>query len=303
MKCRIIFGDHKNLKQNTIDVFENSIDGRIPAGPPFIYDAQLDMRPGLLFKNENNAVTGWKYDNLDTKRSFTPLGTDCQIVPFHSNALIDINGDCIPDVVLSCDSGGSIELRYYKLNVASHTYERGNSLLTGLPIGTSITYADINADGHVDLLYIQDNQLHVLLNKETPYCESRNGVNCKPLTKVCFSTDKQSFDPNPSKVSTINFNYCKDHWVIPIENPIVQTTIDNTFDVPVSIAVGDIDLDGYPDILIVTQGKGKPFVSLYKNVKTKLELLTRYEAISSVKNVMFASFYDVDNDVRTKNVT
>ncbi|KAF5357873.1 hypothetical protein D9756_001989 [Leucocoprinus leucothites] len=79
-------------------------------------------------------------------------GSQCKIANPHSNAVVDLNGDCLADVFLVCDEGNGEKSYQIWLNKKSQGFlmaTRGS-----FPSGTqSVSFGDIDRDGTIDMMF------------------------------------------------------------------------------------------------------------------------------------------------------
>lgn len=121
---------------------------------PFVFDDDGYLLPSLLgyykTKSEGPRLMSWRNNGTSLNLADAPMynGQPCTLVPRHSSAFIDLDGDCSPDIVLHCarsranrrgiqvwtSDGGTRGDNGYSL---SKTFE--------LPLDSkSLTYADMS---------------------------------------------------------------------------------------------------------------------------------------------------------------
>ncbi|KAI0792754.1 hypothetical protein C8Q75DRAFT_751250 [Abortiporus biennis] len=205
-------------------------------------------------------------------------GSQCTISNPHSNAAVDLNGDCLADIFLVCDEGNSGD-KYFQIWI--NNKESGFSLaqLGRFPRGVqSITFSDIDRDGTMDMLFTtcdsvssstglgSNCKLNIAFNQQLPLCTSSSGsvkngkLVCRPPTALCTADPDFKFDLNNS-ADNPNFLQVPISDIFPSHSsrPLSLLVLDTTFSppLPVPIKLGDANQDGFPDILaILATGSG-----------------------------------------------
>ncbi|KAI0029329.1 hypothetical protein K488DRAFT_56617 [Vararia minispora EC-137] len=248
---------------------------------PIPLDIDGDMKIDLLgsLPSDSSHLKVWQnvwnasdpsnmlYDIVDA-----PLyDAQCKLSNPHSNAIVDLNGDCLADIFLVCDDSST--QKSYQIWV--NDKEKGFSLAqTGkLPGGTqSVTFADINRDGTVDMLITTCTSVspstglgtgcvfNIAYNQQLPLCappqsvffgKPVNGSSCRKPEALCAA------DPQ------FKFQFSGDSYVsIPVSDILSKTpsgrtpsllVMDTTFSpsIPVPPRLGDMNLDGFPDLIFI----------------------------------------------------
>ncbi|TFK34872.1 hypothetical protein BDQ12DRAFT_688981 [Crucibulum laeve] len=195
-------------------------------------------------------------------------GTQCILANPHSNAVVDLNGDCLADVFLVCDDGrGS---KSYQIWVNNKDEGFTLSQQGSLPSGTqSISFADVDRDGTIDLVFPtcssvssstglgSDCYINIAYNQQLKLCASttdsgiKKGVRtCRPPEDLCTADPDFKFDltDKPENTAFVRFPISS---LFP--SPASLLVLDPTFSpsLPVSIKLGDANLDGFPDFLAI----------------------------------------------------
>ncbi|KAI6111062.1 hypothetical protein F5141DRAFT_1112303 [Pisolithus sp. B1] len=249
---------------------------------PIPVDINGDMKIDLLGmptdrRGSSNPVRVWK-NNWNTSNSEAPLfeltdpsfnGSQCTLASPHSNAIIDLNGDCLADIFLVCDEGsGQRSFQIWVNNKdAGFTLTQYQSLPSGVQ---AISFGDIDRDGSIDMVFTTCSHvsssgigsgclLNIAYNKQLPVCPSTTSPSVnKQGEPICRSpVDLCSADPNfRFDLSTSQDN---DALIrIPIHSLLESTSqsivvVDSTFSppVPLPIRLGDTNLDGFPDLMFI----------------------------------------------------
>ncbi|GJJ12216.1 hypothetical protein Clacol_006457 [Clathrus columnatus] len=255
---------------------------------PFLVDSNGDMKIDLLGTSPiNNKLVLWKniWNGTDpNNRVFNltePLfqgNTPCDISDPHSNAFIDLDGDCLADIFLTCQKPNS-QQRTFQIWVNSAEQDNFVFKMSGqFPNGMgSITFADMDRDGTIDMVFPTcrsiDSQLgighkcslNIVYNKQRPLCKSGSSAQdqgfCRTPNDLC------------TKDSDFQFDFSEDtsnEWFerIDLETAFGFDSLlmnDVTYDppLPVTVRIGDLTLDGYPDIIVIGvsgSGNRSPYI-------------------------------------------
>ncbi|KAK4688706.1 integrin alpha FG-GAP repeat containing protein 1, partial [Tremellales sp. Uapishka_1] len=240
---------------------------------PVIFDGDSNLRPSLLgyagtedqsgteeMKMWRNNGTGFSLQSPP----FDSLGQVCTLADPHSSAFLDIDGDCLPDLVLHCGEPRSTRKSVQIwLNrgpagyILSKTYD--------LPRGSGpLSFADMNRDGTLDMVFHtcarhskasgigSDCQINIVYNRQVPLCASESSkvdkegtVLCRGFGELCLATD---FDFSFESIQTIPLSTLfpshtgsADLLLHPPSSPHIA----------LPLRPGDYNLDGYPDLLIL----------------------------------------------------
>ncbi|KAI6097916.1 hypothetical protein EV401DRAFT_2040044 [Pisolithus croceorrhizus] len=310
---------------------------------PIPVDINGDMKIDLLGmptdrRGSSNPVQVWK-NNWNTSNSEAPLfeltdpsfnGSQCTLASPHSNAIIDLNGDCLADIFLVCDEGsGQRSFQIWVNNKdAGFTLTQYQSLPSGVQ---AISFGDIDRDGSIDMVFTTCSHvfssgigsgclLNIAYNKQLPVCPSTTSPSVnKQGEPICRSpVDLCSADPNfRFDLSTSQDN---DALIrIPIHSLLESTSqsivvVDSTFSppVPLPIRLGDTNLDGFPDLMfIVASGdvrtpkllvsepcaKGLPGCDQNGRGRRGFRLVHKdIESLEAIRDARGVTFVDLDED-------
>lgn len=190
----------------------------------------------------------WKYNNtgnydlekiyIEDKEQNKRL---CRISNPHSNAFIDLDGDCLSDLFVTC--------RDNTYEIWKNTKDKGFvfSRSGDLPSNAGqITFSDMDADGTLDMVFTEcdesgkDCSLHIVYNKQKPLCSKLITKDCRSVHELCSEDNNYSFD----------FDLNGDgHVQIKVKNTIRNDSFYNDA-IPIPIRIGDINMDGYPDVAL-----------------------------------------------------
>lgn len=206
-------------------------------------------------------------------------GNQCKISNPHSNAVIDLNGDCLADVFLVCDEPSGRKSFQIWVNNKSRGFTLAQS--GRLPQGTqSVTFADMDRDGTIDLLITTCTSvsastglgtgcaLNIAYNKQIPLCASASSaiISTAPVNSSADGKDAKKTCRRPDELCTADsqfkFEFTVPHYVsLPLSTLLHSQSsspsllvLDTTFSPPLPVLprVGDANLDGFPDLLLIT---------------------------------------------------
>ncbi|KAI0373228.1 hypothetical protein BV20DRAFT_938200 [Pilatotrama ljubarskyi] len=235
--------------------------------------------PFKVWQNVWNASA----DQSDIYRIVDPKfsGTQCKLSNPHSNAAVDLNGDCLADLFLVCD-GDTPGSKYFQIWINNKDDGFALGPQGRLPPGTqTISFADIDRDGTLDMLFAtcasvssstgigSTCSINIAYNKQLPLCTSsttstvHNGKRvCRPPDDLCTADPNFQFD--------LSDRADNDAFVrIPLSDVFPPPSGSSTSPsllvmdtsqsppVPIPIRLGDVNQDGFPDLLaIVVTGSG-----------------------------------------------
>ncbi|KAJ7581491.1 hypothetical protein C8J56DRAFT_833576 [Mycena floridula] len=198
-----------------------------------------------------------------TAPPFTSL-PQCTLANPHSNAVVDLDGDCLADIFLICtDASGK---KSYQIWINHKLSGFGLALKGDLPDGVgAISFADMDRDGTIDLVFAtctsvssstgfgENCAINIAYNKQLPLCAPRDSSTaCRPPDDLCtpdrgFTFDLTNDRDNDAFVSVPLAD------LFPGSTPsLLMLDTTTTPPLPVALKLGDANLDGFPDILIIT---------------------------------------------------
>jgi len=180
---------------------------------PTLIDYYGNMHPNLIGYPYSNATSTptynlhvWKFNN--TNVSIEPISIKdaekgkelCKFSLPHSNAFIDLDGDCLSDLFVTCE-GGTYE-------IWKNTVDKGFvfSKSGKLPDNVGpISFADMDGDGTIDMVFYEhivtgswtkkkEYNLHIVYNKQIPLCSKTVETNCRSVHDLCSADDKYDFN-------------------------------------------------------------------------------------------------------------
>lgn len=213
--------------------------------------------------------------------SDTPV-PGCQLGAPHSSALVDINGDCVADLFLVCATRDPAQYTYQIWTARTDAPLQYTLAQTGdLPRNAGpLSFADMNRDGTIDVVFSTCERgrcmVHIAFNEQMPLCDNEASF-WPPHAPEAPEAGRSGGGPgggaacrDPLRLCTADDHFRLD-FTVANDNPLLQSldvaelTGDAqllTYDdlaptpTPVPIRIGDPNLDGHPDLLLVTVPRG-----------------------------------------------
>jgi len=192
----------------------------------------------------------------------------------NSNAFVDVDGDCHADLILTEKGQDSIMMSIWLYR--NDTYKKHASI--ALPQGVGqISFADFNRDGSIDMLFpvcwpaadcSEVNSIVLVNNVQLPLCGGViSSKTCRSMTEMCVADEDFFFADFSEMVTKTNVTVVQlkdfDKAGVRFVSNDQKTTR------PLSVSVGDYNLDGYPDLLVTVVNVSNdrvPFVQLWESV-------------------------------------
>ncbi|KAJ7168406.1 hypothetical protein C8R43DRAFT_984269 [Mycena crocata] len=324
--------------------FDTSNPLTIPASAlpqPIPIDVDGDMRIDLLGMTSSSQGSSSSpfqvWQNVwNASQPHSPLfdvvdplfkGSQCTLANPHSNAVVDLNGDCLADVFLLCDDGHGG--KKYQIWVNNKADGFSLALEGAMPSGVqTMSFADVDRDGTIDMVFSTcssvststgvgtDCAINIAYNKQLPLCTSsadsgvKKGVRtCRPPEDLCTADPEFKFD--------LTYSVDNDAYVrVPIDSlfPGASLVVLDTTQVPqlpIPLKLGDANLDGFPDLLVITASGQDHVPKMLFSVpcgsgaigcghghgKRGWSVATKgTETLDAVKDARGVSFLDMDED-------
>jgi len=242
---------------------------------PTLLDYYGNMHPNLIgypfnvTESNQSKLHIWKFNDNGVEIEPVTIKDDekgkeiCKFSAPHSNAFIDLDGDCLSDLFVTCENG--------TYEIWKNTVDKGFvfSRSGKLPDNTGpISFADMDGDGTIDMIFYnwiktgsawskkKEWKLHIVYNRQKPLCSKTVVTDCRSVHDLCSADDKYDFD----------FNLEGDGHVVKVINPPIE--FDNLYgkaNIPIPIRIGDINMDGYPDLILSISESSKP-IEIYQSV-------------------------------------
>lgn len=256
---------------------------------PTLFDYNQDMLPDFLIETKDKPSTLVIYeasssDNF-TKKAFPPNKTRPLLYP-HSNAFIDVTQDYMADLFLTTDEGYQLWSNTYGDLEHNQTIPFPDAC-RGRICGQA-SFADTDRDGYTNLVVpvclneTKDGQTRCIKSEIYGYSFGDEAKGWVKMMDGIKANDKMW-----------NFRFSKQTTLLPA--------------LPITLRLGDYNMDGYPDALVFVQPEGKDenYAMLLQNVPcegTENCFLNRTFSVDansvlmSHKGAILGSFFDVYED-------
>jgi integrin alpha FG-GAP repeat containing protein 1 len=186
--------------------------------------------------------------------------SDSKLSTPHSSTYIDLDGDCMPDLFLTRQKGTEFSFEIYisKRHEKQQRYclvQKGAlkaESITGAP--PLIDFADIDRDAMFDMIFYLDKKIYTLYNKMSAQSAGNTDLCRRAASEESLKEDYRIFDDIP-----MNDQTAYDEEYATIQNldlkedfNMLQPSAPN---IPGRLRLGDVDADGYPDIIITISKK------------------------------------------------
>ncbi|RKP11179.1 hypothetical protein THASP1DRAFT_11906 [Thamnocephalis sphaerospora] len=319
LRMRIYLGDGQDVS-SYVQVPSST------AAQPILFDFVGDMRVHMLGYpfDKPQQLSVWKNKAPSPGENITELlpmpAADqfCKISHPHSNAFVDLNGDCLADLFLTCQEQPNGPLTY---QIWTNAKQDGFKLARHgrLPDGAgAVSFADVDGNGSMDMVVPAcvkaECTLHILYNHQQRLCgfNHKADENCRPLDNLCQADPEFRFDDPTDEKSTAG------HTTLHIGKMLNGARLllrDDEFqgDLPVAVRTGsDLNQDGYPDLLLITENNGQTHVRLLSSAPCTEDISTKdqmeagrrafrvleqgADALNQLVNVRSAAFFDFEED-------
>jgi len=196
----------------------------------------------------------------------------------HSAASIDLNGDCLADLFLTVvDPEGNLYFQVW-LNAKNSKYclvlSENPPFLAG-----QVAFADVDRDGREDLVFpVGREQVHVLFNSNSAshVCEFDDNLGNFTLTDLGSMT---------------NTDLKK---IITLPAPLYP----GSPDFPPTLRLADLDLDGFPDLLVTLSEIEGPEVVYFHNIEGRSFAPDPNSEFAKIQNSsgLIGAFFDLDEN-------
>lgn len=177
-----------------------------------------------------------------------PSESFCTLAMPHSSIFADFNGDGRADILLTCQGDTARHLELWTALPGGGFHKQAEHALP--PGAGQVIAVDIDGDGTLDLLFpvcyplgtcSSESSLHVVFNVHPrPYCRHLfSNDDCKSRDDLFGTAEPLSFE---AKIIQ-----CKD--IFGYQRHFLMRSTDGA---PVTLHIGDYNLDGYPDILAIS---------------------------------------------------
>ncbi|KAJ2556153.1 hypothetical protein EV175_002108 [Coemansia sp. RSA 1933] len=167
----------------------------------------------------------------------------CKPANPHSNAFVDLDGDCLADLFIVCTGGE--EYQIWLNTGAGFVYSQGGKLPSN---AGPVSFADVNADGSLDMVIpiLGQSQIYIVYNEQQPLCVGSRKTNCRKYKRICEADPNYSFVLNHAQIVDVSQFWAGESMLDAVAGLVGLVG-------PPSVRLGDINLDGHPDLVFVTK--------------------------------------------------
>ncbi|WVQ99391.1 hypothetical protein IAU59_006524 [Kwoniella sp. CBS 9459] len=246
---------------------------------PIVFDADASLLPSLLGLAPSQEVTegvlrSWNNNGTGMTMGSPPLLSSsqaCTLANPHSSAFIDIDGDCLPDLVLHC---AEPKTTHHSIQIWLNRGQNGYVLSRSydLPAGSGpLSFADMNRDGSIDIVFPtceshskssglgKQCSINIAYNKQIPVCSTEGSqvteegkLRCRGWGELCLADDSFEFsfdESDPDFTSTpLTTLFPSDPEVADVS---LLLHVPHKVHIPLPLRAGDFNVDGFPDLLLV----------------------------------------------------
>lgn len=192
---------------------------------PVLIGYTLDQPAQLVYFTYNA-----QHNSDDTSNSFDFItkpflldGPECKLAHPHSSSFVDLNGDCLADLLLHCFNEKT-HTYFLQIWVAEtvmnfdtqHEPKYKFTMQTDLPEGAGqFSLADMNADGTIDIVFYTcsssrntDCAIHILYNSQIPTCSANGPTPCRDTHNLCTADASFKFEPDSNEVRKLIVSFC-----------------------------------------------------------------------------------------------
>ena len=206
----------------------------------FSFKDQLEIDFYPLYVSDD-AICSSRTSEVSTYNFATP----------HSNAFVDLNGDCAADLFITSLNGDRKPVFEIWLRHPDGRFCLVDATEITLPGLSMVTIADMDNNGRLDLVYIESPEdlslpmnLHIVYNNQTADpafpCKADGIGMVTPFAEGAYNKNNHTFEP-ATQVTTISTTFF----------PAPRLFSPDEVSHPSRARLGDINVDGLQDLLIV----------------------------------------------------
>jgi len=236
-------------------------------GHPLMLDYNSDMISDLFGLDENQLRNFWIFGSNRIVESKVPMNSNLTLRNPHSHSFVDLDGDMAADLLLT----GQDSFEFWRYTESGFEFNRTIDLPVKNAhfIGQSV-FVDVNFNGYLE---------HIV-----PVCVDRH---CRNSSMYLYSAADGHWLSVECDLNDWSF--------VPPDS-----TGNNIYGETITARAGDVNLDGYPDLLMTLTHGGIKRAVLLENLpsldKTSVysrKFVAKWSVLSQWNDTLMATFYDI----------
>nr|CAG4642400.1 EOG090X03KG [Evadne anonyx] len=234
-------------------------------GHPLMLDYNSDMISDLFGLDEFQLRSFWIFGSNRTVQSKVLMNSSLPLRNPHSHSFVDLDGDMAADLLLT----GQDSFEFWRYTASGFELNR----TIDLPVkdahfmGQSV-FVDVNFNGYLEHL--------------VPVCVDKH---CRNSSLYLYSAADERW---------LSIECDLNEWSFVRPYP----TGDNIYAETITARAGDVNLDGYPDLLMTLTHGGKKRAVLLENLPSSAKTYSRkfvakWSVLSQWNDTLMATFYDI----------
>lgn len=236
-------------------------------GHPLMLDYNSDMISDLFGLDENKLRSFWIFGTNRTVESIVLMNSSSPLRNPHSHSFVDLDGDMAADLLLT----GENTFEFWRYTGSGFEFNR----TIDLPVknahfmGQSV-FVDVNFNGFLE---------HIV-----PVCVDQR---CRNSSLYLYSATEEHW-------LSVECDLNEWRFVVP------SRTGDSTYEETITARAGDVNLDGYPDLLMTLTHGGKKRAVLLENLPSSdkssaysRKFVAKWSVLSEWNDTLMATFYDI----------
>lgn len=205
----------------------------------------------------------------------------------HSISFVDLNKDCWADLFLTTqDEAGKVYFEVW-LNMRSGNYCIVQA--TEAPEGAGqVSFADVDRNGVEDAIFPTPGHINVVFNDNDHSSDCRfevSDISYKSFKQLDFAASANNTSAALALDTGLSFS-------------------EGTAEIPLILRPGDLDLDGYPDLIVPVEDADGSFCAYYRNTKGEgdsrrsfvLDSNSEFDKVKDKRGAYLCTFFDLDEN-------
>lgn len=282
---------------------------------PLLLDMDMNQRVDLLGSTSSGTVQWINTPQGEHGVLLSPKVIDRfpQLAETPSNAFVDLDGDCFPEIFVAGDD------KFHIFHYADEAWDENTGVSFTDTIGAQqVSFVDVDGDGNIDMVIpfcdplpscSRRNTIRIVFNVQMGMCghETSTLKRCRKSDNLCVGDTEYAFTTSIGDI--VDIPLPQEHILASASELSVSSV---GIEAPISVQSGDLDLDGYADLVVILKNvkSGIHFASVFLNVECTTAICTPeaisnkrrtfkrhvYTGIEEIPNVFSASIFDLNED-------